>query len=94
MIFKTEILNKYYAASEILQFIEYGKRHKHELGKYNGSYALYCKCRSLFHIENVIVKYGENFNACINYNCIKSQMRKIYKEIQTFKKINDVDLEK
>lgn len=93
-MFKTEKLNGYYAASEIVKFIEYSKRHKHELGSYNGSYSLYRKCRVLFHMENAIVKYGEKLDTCMNYNYIKYQMRKIYKEIQAFKRINSVDLEK
>ena len=45
-------------------------------------------------MENAIVKYGEKLDTCMNYNYIKYQMRKRYKEIQAFKKINDVDLEK
>ena len=93
-MFKTEKLNGYYAAYEIVKFVEYSKKHKNELGKYNGSYSLYRKCRVLFHMENVIVKYGEKLDTCMNYNYIKSQMRKLYKEIQTFKRINSVDLEK
>ena len=45
-------------------------------------------------MENAIVKYGEKPDTRMNDNYIKSQMRKLYKEIQAFKKINDVDLEK
>lgn len=93
-MFKTEILNKYYAVSEIIKFIEYCKRHKHELGSYNGSYSLYRKCMSLFYTENAIIKDGDNFDSYTNYNYIKSQMRQYYKEIQSFKNINNVDLEK
>lgn len=93
-MFKTEKLNGYYAAYEIVKFVEYSKKHKHELGKYNGSYSLYRKCRVLFRMENAIVKYGKKPDTRINYNYIKYQMRKIYKEIQAFKRISSVDLEK
>ena len=59
-MFKTEILNSYYAASEIIKFIEYSKRHKHELGSYNGSYSLYRKCRVLFHMEMQLLNMERN----------------------------------
>lgn len=63
---------------KLLNLLNIVKKHKHELGKYNGSYSLYRKCRVLFHMENVIVKCGEKLDTCMNYNYIKYQMRKIY----------------
>lgn len=50
---------------------------KHELGKHNGSYSLFRKCRVLFHIVNTIIKYGDDFDSCTNYDYIKSQMRQM-----------------
>lgn len=84
--FRTKIIDEYYAANEILWFLEYAKTHIHEIGKYDGSIGIYRSCIGIRHIDSYIQKYGESNWYYNTYEHAKLAMRNTVKRIRYWKK--------
>lgn len=91
--FKTKIIDEYYAANEILWFIEYAQTHKHEIGKYDGSLGIYYACNAIKAIDSHILKYGETDWYWGRYDYAKQIMRNTLKKIRYWKKSKGIKME-
>lgn len=57
--FKVKKLN-YRGTNTIFWFIDYAESNLHNIGKYNGSLALYRKCLDVIRWDSSIFRYGED----------------------------------
>ena len=90
--FKNKEIDNYYASGTIIDFLNYAEADLHNIGRYNGSLALYYKCLYIKKEDSLIYKYGEFCSG--DMQRLKQFMRKCSRAINIWQRIQNISIKK